>query len=1161
LCTRKAIEESARTICAQENDYGRCTGERVCRIGGLTACNARVPAAEVCNSVDSDCNGQTDDIPVVPCLIRNQYGACPGSTICESGKEVCRGTPPAQETCNGIDDNCNGQTDEAGSTGCRAYFRDSDEDAYGRSLDSQCLCAPKAPHTALQGGDCDDSDSQINPGAVEVCNGRDDDCNGQTDEAGADGCIVYYRDGDQDGYGITADAKCLCSGQAPYTSLQGGDCNDQDSNVRPGTVEVCNGKDDNCNGIIDPENSPGCAIFYYDGDGDAFGSNSLPARCLCSPDFVSKYTARVAGDCDDTDPNVNPGQIETCGDGIDNNCNGQIDEPNAVGCVTRFEDKDGDGYGTGPGLCTCAPTPPYTATQGGDCNDLNRSVNPGQAEVCGDAIDNNCNGLTDEEGGQGCLNHWYDFDVDTYGTGNPRCLCEPDGYWTARRGGDCDDENANANPGKAEICGNGIDDNCSGITDDEGATGCTSHFLDEDRDTFGKPGTAKCLCQPTGLYTATNGLDCDDTKPLVNPTATETCDGIDNNCNGLVDEEGAAGCVAFYHDVDGDGYGNEAITSKCQCGPNTLTKYTATTGGDCNDANPAIHPGQQEICEPDGATPIDNNCNGLLNEENAVGCRLYYYDNDGDGHGTPAQPGKCYCVPGNAVTRHTSLVNNDCNDNDPNIAPSLPEICGDNKDNNCNGQIDEEGGLGCARHYKDQDQDGYGRDDDYKCLCKPDTVNRYTALDGGDCLDDDPAVYPGASVCGKDGNCDGNLLDPGEECDDANSILWDGCSGCLVTEFRVNATTSDDQYAPAVAALTGGGYVIAFQSKRLATAEDVALRIIDADGKLVGSSDIWANSYTAGFQGSPSAASLPSNGFVAVWDSLSQDGGGYGVFGQRFDSAGAGLGAEFLVNGTTASDQRQASVASFPDGTFVVAWQSYLQDGSDNGVFARRMKSTGLPEGGEIAVNQTTAGAQDQAAIASLSDGRFFVVWRSVVSRDGGGSDTDIFLRRFSAAGVALADEQLVNTFIAGNQAEPAISVLGTDQIIVAWQSAGQDGSGTGVYAQRFGADGAKVGSEFRMNTTAVNDQETPTVAGLSNGSFIAAWSSRLQDGSGTGVYIQRFNSSNATVGSETRVNVFTTGDQYMPAIATQSGHFMASWASFLQDGSGHGTYGRRYNW
>jgi hypothetical protein len=129
------------------------------------------------------------------------------------------------------------------------YYKDADKDGFGVIEDSKCLCEAKTPYTARQAGDCDDSNAQAYPGAVEVCsNNIDDNCNGQTDEAGCQGCMTYYKDQDGDGYGVTGDTLCLSKPTAPYIATRGGDCDDNDARVHPGG-SAC-GVDGDCDGSL-----------------------------------------------------------------------------------------------------------------------------------------------------------------------------------------------------------------------------------------------------------------------------------------------------------------------------------------------------------------------------------------------------------------------------------------------------------------------------------------------------------------------------------------------------------------------------------------------------------------------------------------------------------------------------------------------------------------------------------------------------------------------------------------------------------------------------------------------------------------------------------------------------------------------------------------------
>jgi hypothetical protein len=276
---------------------------------------------------------------------------------------------------------------------CTTYYKDDDKDGFGVNGDTRCLDKPEDPYTATKGGDCDDTNRAINPGAIEIWDGKDNDCDGQIDEDVL--CTNYYKDADGDGFGLCNDKKWLCPLpgmplpvlDAPYTATVCGDCDDTNRAINPGAIETCDGKDNDCNGQIDEDVL--CTTYYKDADGDGFGVDG-DTKCLCAP--TDSYTATKGGDCDDTNRAINPGAIETC-DGKDNDCDGQTDE-NA--CTTYYKDADGDGFGVDSDTnCLCKPTAPYTATKGGDCDDTNRAINPGATETC-DGKDNDCDGQTDE---------------------------------------------------------------------------------------------------------------------------------------------------------------------------------------------------------------------------------------------------------------------------------------------------------------------------------------------------------------------------------------------------------------------------------------------------------------------------------------------------------------------------------------------------------------------------------------------------------------------------------------------------------------------------------------------------------------------------------------------------------------------------------------------
>ncbi|MFO0999273.1 MAG: calcium-binding protein [Planctomycetaceae bacterium] len=319
------------------------------------------------------------------------------------------------------------------------------------------------------------------------------------------------------------------------------------------------------------------------------------------------------------------------------------------------------------------------------------------------------------------------------------------------------------------------------------------------------------------------------------------------------------------------------------------------------------------------------------------------------------------------------------------------------------------------------------------------------------------------------------------------------------------------------------------------------------------------NSYTASYQDTTNVAMDATGNFVVTWTSDGQDGSGYGVYAQRYDASGAANGTEFRVNTTTTNWQMESSVAMSPSGNFLISWSSAGQDGGGFGIYSQLYNAAGVPQGEEFRVNTTTAGNQRYSSVAMDASGNFVVSWTST-DQDGGGDG--VYARLYDLAGTPLGSEFRVNTLTMGDQRYSAVAMDSDGDFVVTWKSEFQDGDGFGIYAQRYNASGIAQGGEFQVNSFTTGNQIDPTVAIDHNGNFVISWTSWFQDASENGIYARRYDSTGTAQGSEFKVNTHTLSNQeYSAAAMDDDGDFVITWLSRGQDpGGSAGIYAQRYS-
>ncbi len=473
-----------------------------------------------------------------------------------------------------VDDNCpdhanpaQADSDGDGDGDACDPCTDVDGDGFGDTSHAATTCD----------ADCDDGDPAVNPDAAELCNGVDDDCDGAIDEDSASDAGTWYADADGDGFGDATRATSACAQPAGHVA-DAGDCDDGDAAVNPDATELCDTIDNDCDGTVDEPDADDATTWYADDDGDGYGDASDSSVACDQP------TGRVPddSDCDDGDAAINPAASERC-DGVDDDCDGVVDEDEATDASTWYADDDGDGYGDPLSTTTACDRPTGFVGDATDCDDDDAASFPGAPELWYDGVDQDCGGDSDYDqdadgfdhsayGGDDCDDEdeeihpeaeeiWYD-DVDQDCSGGSDFDMDGDGFDSASYGGeDCDDGDETVYPGAPDIPYDGIVNDCD-----------ASDEFDADGD--GHDAVAH------------GGDDCDDANSGIHPEAEEIWyDGVDQDCDGNDDDQDQDGWPLDEDcdDEDPDSYpGAEGLDEDCEpidTGDTAPAEDTASPGG------------------------------------------------------------------------------------------------------------------------------------------------------------------------------------------------------------------------------------------------------------------------------------------------------------------------------------------------------------------------------------------------------------------------------------------------------------------------------------------------------------------------------------------------------------------------------------------------------